>query len=204
MVQYIGWTADHDLDGDNTQTISTGRGILVEATAGTWLVGTAFEHNTLYQYNLNNARNVYIGMQQSETPYWQGTGSPSLAPAPWTAAGSDPNFSNCGGSDAQCRMAWFQTISGSSDIFIYGSGFWTFFNDNSPSCDSSCQTNAVNIESSSTIYYYGLETRSNINLVYYDGSALVTQNNNPGGWGGDVAAFLLDSCERGGRKRALI
>ena len=44
-----GWTADHDLDGGNGQTISTGRGLLVEATAGTWLHGTAFEHNTLYQ-----------------------------------------------------------------------------------------------------------------------------------------------------------
>jgi glucan 1,3-beta-glucosidase len=75
--------------------------MLVEATKATWLVGTAFEHNTLYQYNLNNAQNVYIGMQQSETPYWQGSGSPSLAPAPWTATGSDPTFSNCGTSDSQ-------------------------------------------------------------------------------------------------------
>ena len=75
--------------------------MLVESTKATWLVGTAFEHNTLYQYNLNSAKNVYIGMQQSETPYWQGTGSASLAPAPWTAAGSDPTFSNCGSSDGQ-------------------------------------------------------------------------------------------------------
>jgi len=78
--------------------------MLVEATAGTWLLGTAFEHNTLYQYNLNSAENIYIGMQQCETPYWQGTGSPSLAPAPWTASGSDPTFSNCGSSDAQVRL----------------------------------------------------------------------------------------------------
>lgn len=75
--------------------------MLIEATAATWLLGTAFEHNTLYRYNLNSAKNVYIGMQQSETPYWQGTGSSSLAPSPWTAAGSDPTFSNCGSSDAQ-------------------------------------------------------------------------------------------------------
>lgn len=77
------WTADHDLDaGRGDANIAVGRGILVEATSGTWLHGTASEHNTLYQYNLHNARNVFVGMQQSEIPYWQGNGSPSLAPAP--------------------------------------------------------------------------------------------------------------------------
>ena len=66
------WTADHDLDdgGKNTkQSISTGRGMLIEATAGTWLHGTAVEHNTLYQYNFQAAKNVFVGMQQSEAPY---------------------------------------------------------------------------------------------------------------------------------------
>ncbi|CAL5871938.1 uncharacterized protein PFLUO_LOCUS6193 [Penicillium psychrofluorescens] len=96
-----GWTADHDLDGNFNQLIGTGRGALIESTRGTWLVGTAFEHNTLYQYNVVSALNLYIGMQQSETPYWQGTGGPAQAPAPWTpdAAYSDPTFSNCGSND---------------------------------------------------------------------------------------------------------
>lgn len=76
-----GWTADHDLDGGHAQTIATGRGILVEATKGTWLVGTAFEHHTLYQYNFEYASNVFTALQQSETPYWQGPGN-DLAPVP--------------------------------------------------------------------------------------------------------------------------
>lgn len=59
-----GWTADHDLDGGNGQTIATGRGMLVEATQGTWLVGTAMEHHTLYQYNYHGARNVFSAFQQ--------------------------------------------------------------------------------------------------------------------------------------------
>jgi glucan 1,3-beta-glucosidase len=90
-------------------------------------------------------------------------------------------------------MAWYQNIAGSSELFIYGSGFWTFFNDESSSCGTTCQTNAVDIASTTSLYYYGLNARSNVNLVYYDGSVLVTQNNNPGGWGADVAAFLWDS-----------
>lgn len=125
-----GWTADHDLDGGNGQTISTGRGFLIEATAGTWLHGTACEHNTLYQYNFNNAALVFAGMMQSETPYWQGNGSSALAPAPWTplSAYGDPTFSNCASGDAECAMAWFARVSGSNNLYLYASGFWTFFN----------------------------------------------------------------------------
>jgi glucan 1,3-beta-glucosidase len=89
-------------------------------------------------------------------------------------------------------MAWYQIISGGSNLFIYGSGFWTFFNDLSL-CYSTCQTNAVDISSTTSLYYYGLNTRGCVNVVYYDGSPLVTQNNNPGGWGAVVAAFLWDS-----------
>ena len=37
------WSADHDLDGDYNQQIGTGRGMLVEAQQGTWLVGTGSE-----------------------------------------------------------------------------------------------------------------------------------------------------------------
>ncbi|KAF2172022.1 glycoside hydrolase family 55 protein [Zasmidium cellare ATCC 36951] len=194
-----GWTADHDLDSGNGQTISTGRGILVEATAGTWLHGTAFEHNTLYQYSFQNAQNVFAGMQQSETPYWQGNGSPSLDPAPWSSiTGSpyyDPDFSNCDGGDAQCRMAWFTYINGGSNLFLYGAGFWTFFNDGQKDCQNSgvCQTNAVWTNDVSNLYWYGINEHLNLNLVVNNGQVLVTQNNNPGSWGGVVAAYLTDS-----------
>ncbi|KAL8687402.1 MAG: hypothetical protein Q9224_005162, partial [Gallowayella concinna] len=52
-----GWTADHSLERGGRQNIATGRGLLVEATKGTWLTGTGFEHNTLYGYNLHHAQN---------------------------------------------------------------------------------------------------------------------------------------------------
>jgi len=57
-----------------------------------------------------------------------------------------------------------------------------------------CQTNAVDIEQSSHVFIYGLNTRANANLVIGDnGNLKVTQNNNPGGWGGVVAAMLANS-----------
>jgi glucan 1,3-beta-glucosidase len=60
-----GWTADHNLDGGTCYTVtSTGRGILVEATKGTWLTGSGPEHNWLYNNNFHSAQNVYAGILQ--------------------------------------------------------------------------------------------------------------------------------------------
>ena len=199
-----GWTADHDLDGDNNQVISTGRGMLVESQHPVWLVGTAFEHNTLYQYNLINAANLYTGMQQCETPYWQGTGSPALAPAPWTpdARYHDPTFENCDATDANCRMAWYQRVAGGHDLYLYGSGFWTFFNHNGAcqGVDGTCQDNAVEITGDpQRLYWWNLNTRGVLNMVLDDGTVLVTQNNNPGSWGAIAAAVLTHSGITAGR-----
>jgi glucan 1,3-beta-glucosidase len=188
-----GWTADHDLDGGNAQTISTGRGLLVEATKGTWLIGTAYEHNTLYQYNFNSAQNVFSAFQQSETPYWQGPGN-DLAPVPWAdnLIASDPSFSNCDSDDALCRMAFFEHIQDSSNLFLYGGCIWTFFNNNGD-CNGDCQQNAIQIASSSSLYLYGTNSKAVTNVFIEESTNVATEGANSGGWGAVVAAYLLDS-----------
>lgn len=65
------WTADHAIDQPGRQSIATGRGLLVESTHPTWLVALGVEHNTLYAYNVVNAKNVFFGLIQVESPYWQ-------------------------------------------------------------------------------------------------------------------------------------
>ncbi|KAG0651756.1 hypothetical protein D0Z07_1901 [Hyphodiscus hymeniophilus] len=207
-----GWTADHSLDGGPAQNIATGRGALIESTKGAWLVGTAFEHNTLYQYNLNNAQNVFIGMQQTETAYWQGIGTAEQAPQPWAALSQfgDPTFSNCGttgdSGNAQCFMGFAQHMSSSSNIVIHGSAFWVFFNDMTdgsfsnagcPNHNNICQENAVFISTTSDLFWYNLLTKSTTNMIFDGGIVTATQVNNPGGWEGSVpgviAAYLKDS-----------
>jgi glucan 1,3-beta-glucosidase len=75
------WTADHSIDQPGAPDINTGRGLLVESTADpTWLVAMGVEHNTLYAYNIVNAQNVFLGLAQVETPYWEP--SPA-APVGW-------------------------------------------------------------------------------------------------------------------------
>ncbi|PWY92822.1 exo-beta-1,3-glucanase [Aspergillus heteromorphus CBS 117.55] len=189
-----GWTADHDLDGNNPQTISTGRGILIEGTAATWLIGTGFEHNTLYQYNFEYARNVFTAMQQSESPYWQGQGSSALNPAPWDdyLTSSDPDYSYCEADDSKCRMALFERIHGSSDLFLYGGCNWVFFN-NGGNCDGDCQTNAIQVRNSTSVYMYGTNTKSTTNMAIEGTKPIARQSDNAGGWGGVLAAYLYDS-----------
>ncbi|KAM0486375.1 hypothetical protein ACHAPX_001081 [Trichoderma viride] len=122
------WVADHSSDGSNkgTRTAVKG-GVLVEATAGTWLTGLGSEHNWLFQLGFHNAANVLITLFQSETNYNQGNNAVVLPGQPFTATASDPNFSWCGGSDSTCRMGLAQWYTGSnSNIFHYGAGSWNF------------------------------------------------------------------------------
>lgn len=64
---------------------------------------TDTEHNVLYQVNINEAENVFIGLQQGESAYWQGEGNTLLAPAPWTESllKSDPDFAWCGDDEVE-------------------------------------------------------------------------------------------------------
>ncbi|ORY64384.1 glycoside hydrolase family 55 protein [Pseudomassariella vexata] len=189
------WVADHDLDGGHsTPHIAVGRGVLIESTKPLWFLGFAVEHSTLYQVNINNAQNVFIGFQQSEAPYWQGNESLSSTPDPWypVALASDPDFSWCGGGDAQCRMALYQRISGSKHLSLYAGGFWTFYNNNN-GCSGDCQNDAVRIDSTTGLYYFGIGGHLVRNLVVNNNSPLVTHSWSPGGWGTNAAAFLADS-----------
>lgn len=214
-----GWVADHGLDPDTAaQNIAVGRGALIESTKPTWLVGTSFEHCVIYQYSLNKASNVYIGLQQTENPYWQGEGTPARAPAPWAAdpAFGDPDFSNCaqqGASDNdRCYRAWAHHMADSSAVVIHGSALWVFFNkmnDNKwqdANCDGTggvCQLNMALVEGAATnaTFWYTLSSKSATNLVYdtsrggasVPAPALTAQENNPGGWGAVVSAYLRDS-----------
>jgi len=82
------WLADHDLDGDGVSkvTIYSGRGILSESAGPVWMIGTGCEfvfcrlasrlvlierrtaeHHVLYQYNLVNAKNHFMGLIQTES-----------------------------------------------------------------------------------------------------------------------------------------
>ncbi|KAL8687352.1 MAG: hypothetical protein Q9218_006452 [Villophora microphyllina] len=197
-----GWTADHSLERGGHQNIATGRGMLVEATKATWLTGTGFEHNTLYNYNLHNAQNVFAALQQCETAYWQGAGSQQNAPAPWVANAKygDPDFSWCGGGDQSCRMGLAQNVVGGKNLFLYGAAFWTFFHGEVSTCyncaPTICHENCIKHQARVAgdpkgLYWYGVDSKS-ADVMVLDGRENPSQFNHPGGWspGGVIAAYL--------------
>ncbi|KZP17992.1 glycoside hydrolase family 55 protein [Athelia psychrophila] len=117
------WNADHNLDrstGNLELELFSGRGILSESGGPVWLIGTASEHHVMYQYSLIGAKDHYMGLIQTETPYFQPT---PAAPAPFTTDSdySDPTFSKTQTS------AWGLYVENSQDIFIFGAGHYSFF-----------------------------------------------------------------------------
>lgn len=128
------WTADHDIDkqstGNDTSAsqidIYSARGVLIESKGPVWLYGTASEHNAFYQYQISDARNIYAGHMQTETPYYMPTTNSLGVFFPGNFS-YDPTFANCD-DDPTCTEAWALRVLHSSDVYIYGAGFYNFFN----------------------------------------------------------------------------
>ncbi|KAI0332110.1 exo-beta-1,3-glucanase [Cubamyces sp. BRFM 1775] len=149
------WTADHDLDSGGSQqtSIFSGRGILSESAGPVWMIGTASEHQTLYQYNLAGAQNHYMGLIQTETPYYQPVPAP---PAPFSvnSAYHDPSFSS------SQTSAWAVHVTSSQDILIFGAGLYSFFQNYGQTCldTNSCQSQIFDIDNDSSVSVYSLST----------------------------------------------
>ncbi|KAG8220202.1 glycoside hydrolase family 55 protein [Butyriboletus roseoflavus] len=148
------WTADHDLDDpEGRQTsIFTGRGILSESFGPVWMIGTA-EHSALYQYNLHAAQDHWIGLAQTETPYYQ-----PVPPAPQPYCNNsyyyDPVY------NSSSPMAWAMYVQQSWDITLFGAGFYSFFQNYTQGClgNYTCQTGILNIDDQSTITLFSIST----------------------------------------------
>ncbi|KAL2066965.1 hypothetical protein VTL71DRAFT_1389 [Oculimacula yallundae] len=142
------WGSDHMIDdpdlvdANNTMvqnSVYVARGFLIESVSPTWLYGTASEHAVFYQYNFHNAQNIFAGMIQTESPYFQPTPKP---PAPFTAAvgvfTSDPSYANCtAGKEDElggCDESWAVIMRGCANVMISGAGLYSWFSTYSQDC----------------------------------------------------------------------
>ncbi|KIY71719.1 glycoside hydrolase family 55 protein [Cylindrobasidium torrendii FP15055 ss-10] len=182
------WLADHFMDGDGWTKLSlfSGRGILSESQGPVWMIGTGSEHHTLYQYSLVNAANHYMGLIQTESPYFQPT---PVAPTPFTARADwhDPTF----GGDF--TSAYGLNIANSKDIIIFGAGLYSFFDSYTEECTkdgrNNCQTSIANIDSASSVTIYQLNTVASVNMLNIDGTAVIKQADNPNGFTSTVTVW---------------
>lgn len=177
--------ADHDLDNSAQPQINVfaARGVLVESQGPVWFWASASEHAVLYQYQLANASNIFLGHMQTESPYYQPTPS-SLDVFPPGAYASDSGFADCYGS-AGCLSAWALLISNSRDVFIYGAGFYSWYASYSEAClaGERCQQRLVQTDYSQGIWLYSLYTKGATESVSpLGGIAPVAQADNNNGF----------------------
>ncbi|KAH8800676.1 pectate lyase superfamily protein-domain-containing protein [Xylogone sp. PMI_703] len=115
------WTADHYLDDVSQVQINSSR----PSQGPSWFWSGAVEHSVLYEYNVQGASNVPFEHMQTESPYFQpAISANSVFPSNFEG---DPDFADCSSSDPTCTMAWALYIANPTDIFVYGGGFYSFF-----------------------------------------------------------------------------
>lgn len=183
-----GWVSDHGLDSGTPYypfRFAVGRGMITESTNPTWLHGVAMEHCHMYNFHFNNAENVYTGMLQTETAYYQGTDATARPPAPFTAESSlgEPDFSWCGSAGAQCFMTLGLNVEGGSNLFFHATGVWTFFNYQTTSGGGGTEYNAARVGTAPTnLNWFMHSTHGTDTMILDNTGSSPRQNGNPGGW----------------------
>ncbi|KAL2141630.1 hypothetical protein VTI28DRAFT_2176 [Corynascus sepedonium] len=190
------WVADHGLEPsarDGQIDVFNGRGVLIEGEGPVWGWGTASEHSVLYNYQFNKASNVYLALIQTETPYFQGNPD-ATQPFAVNPTYADPDFAeSCAADDANgtCKRAWGVRAVESKDIFIYGAGVYSFFDNYAQECleTQSCQANIISLEGGSEVHFYALSTKASVNMVTVDGAAAALDSDNRNNFCATLALF---------------
>ncbi|KAK4661295.1 uncharacterized protein QC763_703600 [Podospora pseudopauciseta] len=191
------WVADHSLEPeakDGQIDVFNGRGVLIEGEGPVWGWATASEHSVLQNYQFNNASNIWLALIQTETPYFQGNPD---ATKPFTVnpTYADPDFekSCANSSDPTCKRAWGVRAINSKDIFIYGAGLYSFFDNYGQDCVKSqdCQVNMVSLEDSA-VHFYGLSTKASVNMLTVNGEGVALDKDNRNNFCATLALFTSE------------
>ena len=196
------WVADHDLDDPTARriTIFAARGVLVVSQYGRiWLSASSAEHHAMYQYQLVGTQNAYIGFAQTETPYYQPHPLAGF-PFPIWPQLYDPQFSlECQYSmgEAGCEDAWAMRVMNSSNIAVYGAGFYSFFNAYNDSCSAPgsmeyCQERVLSVfGGSENVSFYDLSTVGTKVMVQQNDIDLISAADNRNTFADTLALYRL-------------
>ena len=138
-----------------------------------------------------------MGVIQHETAYYQ---SNPAAPVPFTPlpAYGDPTFATCASSPPNCAKTWGLRVVNSSNIFQYGAGLYSFFDNwDVTAClaSVSCQEHMVDLQNSSNVYLWALNTVGTSYLVSYQDTDVVPQTVNQAAFAQTIALFELAATE---------
>ena len=183
------WLADHDFETLNADqiTVYSGRGLLSESQGPVWLVGTGSEHHVIVNYNLAGAANHYLGLPQTESPYYQPNPPPPGPLFTTLPRWKDPSF------NANQTSAWGLHITKSCDVLVFGAGLYSFFNDYDTQCNAvdqlNCQSEILNVDSQSSVSIYSLATVGTTYQLSIDSSPVIPAAENGNGFSRTVTAW---------------
>ncbi|KAM5453040.1 hypothetical protein McanCB49686_004992 [Microsporum canis] len=189
------WVADHDLDVASQDQIDiyAGRGILIESKGPTWLYGTASEHSVLYQYQVSSAKDLLLGMIQTESPYFQPA---PKAPSPFTTGlfPNDPLFKECKANSRTCASSWALRVIDSVSVYSLGAGLYSWFSNYNQDCvkTENCQDRGIEIEESVDIWFFNLVTKAIIEMVTPKGIRPTYAAENKNGYTSSLLAWVRD------------
>jgi glucan 1,3-beta-glucosidase len=116
-------------------------------------------------------------------------------PYPTNAAINDPTYANC--QAGNCDSLGLRILN-SQNIYIYGAGLYSFFNNYSTLCSNKvteggtkdCQSEMFSIEGSSThVWMYGYNTVGTMHMVTTDGVSVAKWSDNPNTYSDTIALF---------------
>lgn len=185
------WVADHELDkvGEDKLNIFNGRGVLIESQGPVWLYGTSSEHHVLYNYQVSNAKDIFMGFIQTETAYMQSKPNSLTSGFQPNSVYSDPDFSDC--KTDTCKKTWGLRVVDSSDVYVMGGGLYSFFEDYDQTClaTEDCQENMIDIQCSNNVNLFGITTKASVNIINVNGRPAALGADHKNGFGQTVALF---------------
>ncbi|KAL2788774.1 pectate lyase superfamily protein-domain-containing protein [Aspergillus keveii] len=199
------WVSDHDNDrsiynqpdSSSTQiSIFAARGMLIESGGPSWFYGGGSEHAVLYNYLISEAKSVFMGHIQTESPYYQPNPGP---PAPFRAAASfpnDPDFSHCEVEaavwDDRCNYAWGLQVVDSQDVMIHSAGLYSFFNEYYQDCipTNNCQDRILEVKGSTGVVIFNLFTVATVNIASGIDGTNVLQEGNQRGFTTEISVWV--------------
>jgi glucan 1,3-beta-glucosidase len=163
---------DHDIDdeGEAMLNVYNARGVLIESRGPTWIYGSSNEHSSLYQWQFYRAQCAFLSHVQSETAYYQAgmATAEEVYPTDDRFFSDDPLFLHCSekpGFNNKCNEGWALRLVQSQFIYIYGGGFYSFFQDYKTTCSNNtqaanvtCQDSLVDINYSGGLFMLNIFT----------------------------------------------
>jgi hypothetical protein len=128
-----------------------------------------------------------MALIQTETAYMQGNPDAKV-PFKVNSQFADPDFSKCTG--PKCARTWGLRVLNSSDVYVYGGGLYSFFDNYAQECvaANNCQDNIVSIENS-TVELFGISTKASISMVTLNGQGTAQDSDNRNNFCAAIVSF---------------